>query len=88
MSIHTTLEIHTEKPNNCQSKNMFPIMRQFHGHSSPVVPLTQLQTRKGRSPTAEQSFGMCNFQIERIVFELCKKKEREKKERNKEYVQD
>ena len=36
-------------------------------HSSPDAAHTPPQTRKGRSPVAEQLFGMYNIQIEHIV---------------------
>ena len=61
----------------------------FLGRSSPVVARTPPQTRKGRCSVAEQSFGMCNICIHRIVFELCVTEEEEQEqEQEKEQEQE
>ena len=63
------------------------VCRQFRACSLPVIHVAhmQLQTRKVRSPIAEQSLGIYNIRIRCLVFELCimtrkgmKKKERKK----------
>ena len=57
---------------------------QFRGCSSPVIARTWPQTRKGRCPVAEQSFGMWNIRIHTVVFELSlSAKEERKKERKR-----
>ena len=56
----------------------------FLGRSSPVVARTPPQTRKGRCSVTEQSFGMYNIRIHRIVFELYVTEEEEEEEEEEE----
>ena len=48
-----------------------------------VVTRTPPQTRNGRCPVAEQTFGMCNIHINTTVFELSLSVKKRKKERKK-----
>ena len=84
LTIRAKHRIIEQKPQKSITKQAKCLRRQFWGCSSPVVALTLPQTRKGRCPTAEESFGMCNICIHTIVFELSlSKKARKKKERKK-----
>ena len=55
---------------------------QLLGRSSPVVARTPPQAKKGRSPEVEQSFGVYNIYMRRIVFELCLSEKNKEDEQN------
>ena len=69
--VHAAPEIHTQKSKKCPKKNVFHTEGPFCGCSLPVIAHTQPQSRKGRCPIAEQSFGTQDICIHQIVFKLC-----------------
>ena len=66
-----------EKSKKCPNETVL-----HYGDSFEAVAHTQLRTSRNDSPLAEQSFGVSNIHIHRIVFELCVEKKKERK-RNK-----
>ena len=84
--ITVTPGLRKQKPQKSTNTLVLHTRGPFLGRSSPVVARTTPQTRKGRCPVVEKSFGMYNIRTRRIVFELClseKKKQRKKEERKK-----
>ena len=67
----------------CPNENVSCIEDSFEVISSPAVTHTQHQTRKGRSPLAEQLFGMYNICLHHILFELCVTEKYNQKEKEK-----
>ena len=72
LAIRATPGIIERKPQKSKSENARHLWRQFGGRTSPVVHVarTPSQTRKGRCPEAEQSFGRCNIRIHTIILDL------------------
>ena len=79
------------KPKKSMNTSVLYIGELFLSHSSPVVLCTLPQTRKGRDPVVEQSFGRHNIHIHLYNFQDVsvseKRKERKKMKKNKENEQ-
>ena len=76
--------IRNQKPQKLKNVSILHTGGPFLCSSLPLIARTTPQTRKGKYPVIEQSFGMYNIYVHCIVFELCvTEKERRRKKTNK-----
>ena len=83
LTLRATPGTRKQKPRKSTNVTVLHIGGPFLGSSSAVVARTPPQTRKGRYLVEEQSFGMYNFRIHCILFELCLSEKKKKKEERK-----